>query len=97
MRANETPDTLPPEAIARMEEERRNHMAGVGTGAVGALVALIPLVKTGDITMIPAIVAGVCLIVAGNLIDPERFNPLTRKALDKLPGRNGDGDGSGGD
>lgn len=85
---------LPPEAIERLAreaeeaaEQARNHLVGVGLMLIGAIIAIVPLVKTGDITVVPAILAGTFLIVAGVLIDPKRFVPIAERGIAKLPGK----------
>lgn len=76
--------------IARKEAENaRNHRVGCGLIAFAVVVVLIPLWQTNDVPMIPALLAGGALVGAWNLIDPDRFNPLTKQGLDKLPGRKG--------
>lgn len=76
--------------LAREEaEDARNHRVGCALIAFAFAVVLIPLWQTNDVPMIPAVLAGGALVGAWNLIDPKRFNPLTKQGLDKLPGRSG--------
>ncbi len=86
MRQGESPDQLPPEALARIEDQKRDHRVGLLIIVVALIVGAFQVIKFGDLTVTVGIACGVGLIVGGNLIDPDRFDPLTRAALDKLPG-----------
>ena len=82
----QTDEQLPPEALARIENEKRDHRVGVALVLASIAGALLQIWMTGDLSMTVAGACGVALMVGGNLIDPERFNALTMKALEKLPG-----------
>ena len=86
MRQGESPEALSPEARARIENEKRDHHVGVALVLASIVGALLQIWLTGDLSMTVAGACGVALMVGGNLIDPDRFNALTLKALEKLPG-----------
>lgn len=97
MRENESPDALPPEAIARMQREaeeaqrraRNEDLSlrwGMGLMSFGALVVGAPVLLNGTIEYVAAGVGIIIMLGGGLLSRPQTFEKVTQWVIAALPG-----------
>lgn len=66
-------------------EERRDTAIGFVLALGGLAVVLLPLVRTGGLTTVPAVVGVVVLACGCLLITPGVFVPIVKQAISLLP------------